>query len=179
MTAAKKTTTKKPAAPKKVAAASPRPIKAKVATVAKVVVPLKLAAIDVIIPVFDDILCDYVAGCSLEASVRSRCNGLSVFAARSAINGNPELRKRWLAVKEQRATWMIERAGDVALSMSYSTLQREGAAKLLIQLAGKTDPKNWGDKSTVQLTGADGGDIKTTVTLSPGDAYRKMLGKLK
>jgi hypothetical protein len=42
-------------------------------------------------------------------------------------------------------------------------------------LASKLLPKKYGDKITQEHTGANGGPIATTITLTPEDAYKKML----
>ena len=59
--------------------------------------------------------------------------------------------------------------------ISRSKLRIETRLKLL----AKWDPKRYGDKITQEHTGANGGaiEMKADVTLSPDDAYMKLIGK--
>ena len=168
MAAAKKTTTSKPARkPAKRAARAPKPAAAP---------PRAPTVAEILWPHFDLIIADYVNGRSLLASLEARVPELSTLAARQAIRSNPDMLARWQAVREDRGHFMFEEACTAAVDLKRTGFNNE-AGKLFLQLAAKTLPEQYGDKSTVALTGADGGAVKSEVTMTPADAYRHMIGR--
>lgn len=59
-------------------------------------------------------------------------------------------------------------------------LEREdpkAAGDLWLKLAAKTDPRRYGEKATLELTGAEGGPVETVVKMDPAEAYRRAIGK--
>lgn len=167
MTAKKKPTPKKPPA----AVAAP----AATAIVDPVVLPLK----DRVYDAFDEILAAYAGGWSLEYAVAmstlSLDPGANALTVRNIINANKEMRSRWVSVRDARADSFFEKA-----AMQAEKLERDDPGKagdLYLKLAAKQAPKVYGEKATVELTGADGGPLESVVKLSPADAYRRAMGK--
>jgi hypothetical protein len=160
MTSKKTSKPKKKAAPKAAVVVAPAPV---------------LTTADAVYDNFKKILEIYVSGYSLRAAIESVLPGVSVAAARAAIHANEYMRPLWLAANEARAVGFVESAGDVAMVLQAS--DPKAAGDLFLKLASKVDPKRWGDKATIEHTGADGGPIESTVTLTPGEAYKRAMGR--
>lgn len=76
-----------------------------------------------------------------------------------------------------RAEELVERSGEYASSAARAG-EFKAAADISFKLAAMHDPRRFGDKRSVELTGAGGGPVKidANVKLSPDEAYKRMLG---
>lgn len=131
--------------------------------------------------VFDDILRMIAGGSSLWRASASKLPGIDPARVRMIIHRHPDLLSRWNAIREYRADYWFESACDSAFALRTDTdhngnAKHKEAAEIALKIAAKLDPANYGDKSSVAHTGANGGAIESVVTLTPGEAYRKMLG---
>jgi len=89
------------------------------------------------------------------------------------------MKSKFAAAKEQKALQMIDQACEWA-----QTAGSKGAAMLdasLINIgvnhatkaASKLDPRAWGDKSQLELSG--GLQVEQNTTITPADAYERMI----
>ena len=131
---------------------------------------------EILAEIFDDVLADYAIGIGLVTSIETRAPHLNVHAARTAIYENSAMLSSLLAVREHRAHFFFEAAGDQANRLAAAGFPKE-AADLYLKLAAKTLPSEYGDKATIALTGRDGGPMKSEVSMTPSEAYRAMLGR--
>lgn len=97
------------------------------------------------------------------------------FSLRSALYSDEEAHRRYKVVLEHKAHGLIELAAEQADKLAKASMAKE-AADVALKVAAKLAPHLYGDKQTVALTGADGGPVKSTVTMTPADAYKAMLG---
>ncbi len=93
---------------------------------------------------------------------------------RRAILEHDDLQKRYLVALQDRAHAMVEHAGDMVLFAAQAG-DFDKSGKLALALAEKVAPNLYGAKRTVEITGKDGGPIKSEVVQTPEDAYRAML----
>lgn len=85
----------------------------------------------------------------------------------------------YLMATKARAHNLVEKAVDVA-TMSTKLGEAAGmrvAVDTYLKVAAKINSEDYGDKARVEHTGKDGGPIQTKgdLTLSPADAYEKMV----
>ena len=128
-------------------------------------------------PYYDQILDMYIDGWSFRAIVEHLKIPLTAAQARMAIAR--EIPERYAEAVSMRAHELIERNGEHAV-LAARTGEAPGlkaASEINFKLAGLYDPTRFGEKRTVELTGAGGGSIKTesTVTLTPDEAYQLLL----
>jgi hypothetical protein len=86
---------------------------------------------------------------------------------------------QYLMATKARAHNLVEKAVDVA-SLSTRLGDAAGmrvAVDTYLKVASKISPEDYGDKTKIEHTGKDGGPIETKadLTLSPADAYEKMV----
>lgn len=93
---------------------------------------------------------------------------------RRAVLEHETLQTRYLVALQDRAHAMVEHAGDMVMSAATAG-DYDKSGKLALALAEKIAPNLYGAKRTIELTGKDGGPIKSEVTQSPEDAYKNML----
>jgi hypothetical protein len=92
------------------------------------------------------------------------------------INLVPEFKAAVAVIRESIAASLVD---DV---VEYSRKAARGAdwktaGDLALKAAAKLSPTQYGDKKSVELTGKDGGAIRTEVeTMTPAEAYKAMLG---
>lgn len=123
------------------------------------------------------ILAAYATGYALSQIGAELCSPpLTAIQIRIAIMSDTALTARFNAAKEHRAHEFVERAGQAGIKLVDTGFHKDGADTLL-KVAAKTAPTIYGDKATIALTGANGGPVESTITLSPSEAYRKMMGK--
>lgn len=104
------------------------------------------------------------------------------------LTENADFKSRYENAKEIRAEQFAESLIELADTLPERTATgaidggsvqhlrlRLDARKWII---AKVLPKQYGDKVTTEVVGKDGESIKIDMTLSPGDAYLKMLGKV-
>jgi len=123
----------------------------------------------------NEIMARWAAGESLEKIGQSLEHKVSAMQIRLAIRNDEQLHERWAAVREHRAHYLIEAAADDARYAAASG-EYKAAADIRMKLAAKLAPELYGEKATIAHTGADGGPIQSTVTLTPDEAYKRMLG---
>lgn len=129
-------------------------------------------------PHLDALIDLYVDGFSFRRAVEQLGIPVTAAQARSALMHHwPE---RWADAVAARAHELIERNGEHAISAAATgdASGLKAASEINFKLAAMYDPTRFGEKRTVELTGAGGGAIKTEtmVTLSPDEAYKRMLG---
>lgn len=128
-------------------------------------------------PHVDAILALYVEGFSFRAIVEQLQLPLTGSQVRKALMRDHI--ERWDEAVVERAHELIERNGEHAASAA-STGEASGfkaAAEINFKLAALYDSRRFGDKRTIELTGANGGALKVEadIKLSPDEAYKRML----
>jgi len=85
----------------------------------------------------------------------------------------PELAANYACAREMRADARADRIDEITAMIINGELDPQ-AAKVVIDaekwLAGKEQPKKYGDKVTQELTGANGTDLNLTVSFVKPDA---------
>jgi hypothetical protein len=90
---------------------------------------------------------------------------------RIAISNDIDMHKAFMAARDHRAHYLVEEATEAALGIGI----KKDKAETLLKVAEKTAPHLYGAKSTVALTGAEGGPIASTVEMTPTEAYLRMV----
>lgn len=123
----------------------------------------------------------YVQGESMDSLAATLPVKVSGWSLRNLLAENPETALAYKSANLNRAHALVERslelaqkAGELGEAAGYRV-----AVDTYIKVAGKLAPEVYGEKQRVELTGADGGAIETKadVTLSPADAYERLIGK--
>jgi hypothetical protein len=117
------------------------------------------------------VLAAFVSGHSLATIGESFDPPLSGLQLRIAITGDVEIYKQFQAAKDQRAHFLVEEATEAALKCGIP----KERAETILKVVERTAPHLYGAKSTVALTGAEGGPIASTVEMSPTEAYLRMM----
>lgn len=94
---------------------------------------------------------------------------------RIAIANDTEMSKRWAECRDHRAHHFVELAAGQLQVTGLLGMSAKEKAEVAMKLAEKTAPLLYGAKSTLALTGGDGGPVATTITMSPSEAYQAML----
>ena len=99
---------------------------------------------------------------------------------RKVVFDNPDLVIRLDEYHEMRAQSLVEHAAELAYAAA-ATGEPAGyriAIDTMMKLSAKLDPGAWGDGKKVEVTGAGGDPVaaKADITLSPSDAYARMVG---
>lgn len=109
------------------------------------------------------------------------------------LKDKPEFLKHYTRAKEIQAESMVEdilQIADDGLNDTYidengnTRTDKDVVARSRLRvesrkwIASKLLPKKYGDKIEATLQGVDGAAIKVDTTLSPSDAYLKMIGKV-
>lgn len=99
----------------------------------------------------------------------------------SLLRTNEVFRSKYLAAREvkgamlaDRAMEWAEEAGSKGVAMLDSALINTGVSNHF-KAASKLDPTNWGDKTQLQLSGQV--KVEQDLTVSPAEAYERMIGK--
>lgn len=116
----------------------------------------------------------YVLGHTLHQAGEQCVPPLSGQHVLMAVQHDSELRTRYHTAREMRATAFVDMSGHSGVRLIETGFHKEGG-ELLLKVAAKIAPALYGDKSTVALTGADGGAVRSVVELSPSEAYKRML----
>ena len=116
----------------------------------------------------------YALGYTMHEAGQACAPVLSGDSIRVVLAADHELRERYELAKEMRAHHFVDISGRSGVTLTETGFHKEGG-ELLLKVAAKIAPKLYGDKSTVALTGADGGAVQSVVELSPSDAYKRML----
>lgn len=141
-----------------------------------------MTADDVVVMHMDKIVAHWAGGLTFHKITEEL--GLPITAAqlRTRILHDDELREKLNTVHTARAAALIDRATQAADDAIDSASPAFPAgfgtgAKILITLAEKLDKANWGTVKGVELTGKNGGpvEVKADMTLSPADAYERMV----
>lgn len=128
---------------------------------------------------WDSIVALWAEGDSFVTIVSKLSMECSPASLRQAIALSPELVGQLNAVLALRSDSMVEQAVDWARDAAR-TGDPSGlkvGIDTFLKVASKVSPERYGDKSRVELTGANGGAIQTKadLTLSPADAYERMV----
>ena len=168
-----KKTTSKPVATKATTVAKKATKRATAPAKAAVAPPREPTTAELLHPVFTKILAEFAGGLSLAAACAAIEPRLNALNARQVIFANPDLKAMWHAVREHRSHYMFEAAGDMAESTAKTDPGK--AADIYLKLAERLNPREYGAKAQLALTGADGGAIKADVSMTPSEAYQQML----
>jgi hypothetical protein len=96
-----------------------------------------------------------------------------------AVYQMPETRELMRAARETKAALLVDdalewagEAGASGTSMLDSSLMSLGVNTNL-KVASKLDPKTWGDKTQMELSG--GVQVEQNLSITPAEAYERML----
>lgn len=86
-------------------------------------------------------------------------------------------RKEYLNATLARAHSMVEEAVDTARlgKVLGDAAGLRVSVDTLLKVAGKIAPGEYGDKASLELTGKDGGPIEANMSVSPAEAYERLI----
>lgn len=88
-----------------------------------------------------------------------------------------EAHKEYLEAHTARAHSLVEEAVDTA-RLGRALGDAAGlrvAADTFLKVAGKLAPTQYGDKAQIELSGKDGGPIEANMSVSPAEAYERLI----
>lgn len=123
----------------------------------------------------DDICREVALGSNLN-KLSSSDDYPSRFTLYKWLGENEEFSNKYAYARECRADARADKIDDICEKVERGELDPTSARVIIDALkwqAGKEKPKSYGDKVTQEITGADGGPIETSLTMSFVDADTK------
>lgn len=125
----------------------------------------------------DEMLEMYMSGYGFRSIVEMLGINESPNFVRMILGSDPSTRKEYIEAHISRAHTLVEEAVDTA-RMGKALGDAAGlrvAADTMLKVAGKIAPTQYGDKASLELTGKDGGPVEANMTVSPAEAYEKLI----
>lgn len=127
------------------------------------------------------IMDQYIAGQSFVQIAESLPFKIPGWRLRTLLQTFEETKDSYWTLNLERAHNLIEAAIDNAraAALTGDPAGYRVANDTYLKVAAKIAPAEYGDKSKLELTGKDGGaiQVKADMTLSPADAYERLIGK--
>lgn len=125
----------------------------------------------------DEMLELYMGGYGFKAIVEMLGIHESPNFVRMILSSDPGTRQEYIEAHISRAHTLVEEAVDTA-RLGKAIGDAAGlrvATDTFLKVATKIAPAQYGDKASLELSGKDGGPIEANMSVSPAEAYEKLI----
>lgn len=125
----------------------------------------------------DEMLELYMGGYGFKAIVEMLGMDESPNFVRMILSSDQSTRQEYIQAHISRAHTLVEEAVDTA-RLGRAIGDAAGlrvATDTFLKVATKIAPAEYGDKTNVELTGKGGGPVEANMTVSPAEAYEKLI----